>query len=58
MTYEYHVLHVNDDWLTSNKTGNALEFLDDIGKGGWDLASTITLADQTHILIFRKVNSN
>ena len=58
MTYEYHVLHVNDDWLTSDKTGNALVILGDMGKSGWDLASTITLADQSHILIFRKPDSN
>lgn len=54
MAYETHVLHVSDEWLTSNKSGDATAFLDDLGRGGWMVVGTLTLADQTHIIILQK----
>ena len=54
MTFEYHVMHVNDDWLTSNKGGDATMTLDQLGKSGWNIATTIALSDGTHIIILRR----
>ncbi len=58
MTFEYHVLHVSDDWLTANKGGDATTFLTDLGKVGWDIATTIDLSDGSHIIILRQSHSN
>ncbi len=58
MTFEYHALHVSDDWLTANKGGDATTFLTDLGKVGWDIATTIDLSDGSHIIILRQSHSN
>ena len=58
MTFEYHVLHVTDGWLTVNKGGDATTFLTDLGKVGWDIAATFDLSDGSHIIILRRSHSN
>ena len=58
MTFQYHVLRVDDDWLTSNKGGDASEALDTFGQHGWDIAAAITVSDSSHIIILRQSHSN
>jgi hypothetical protein len=54
MAYDYHVLHVDDEWLTSNKSGDATYALDNLGKDGWRVVGTLTLEDKTHVIILQK----
>jgi hypothetical protein len=56
MKYEYHVLHVNDDWFNESKSGNGTSKLNVLGGGGWELIEALTLSDLTHVLIFRRAD--
>ena len=58
MTFQYHVLHVDDDWLTRNKGSDASEALDTYGQHGWDIAAVVTVSDDSHVIILRQSHSS